>query len=325
MAYFTNERARQILANEISVETLLTQYPEFQAELLKELETLKGATDSKLTHAILRKYSANAQMANKKIRRSGYNETTVNAFLPVIIKARFAMHLLEHLAVAASSSGNSKKARLNLWDGAILQKLLFKKDFERKPVSMGLFKFFWRLVGDKKLLMPLVNKKGIYCFYSKALIKELSRLIGSRKCIEIAAGDGTLTRFLNKYINCKATDDYSWAHYITYPSSVEKADAKTALQKYSPEVVICSWPVPDNTYEKHVFKTGSVDLYIVIGTKDPALTGDFDAYNTIGNTGSFSMEMDERLSSLILPPSDQNAVFIFRRIKPNSEAVQGVS
>lgn len=326
MASFTKERAKQILANEISVETLLNHYPEYRTELLKELEILKGATDSHLAQAIMRKYSANANIANEKIKRSGYNEATINAFLPGIIKARFAMHLLEHLAVTASSKGGSSNIRFNLWDGTILQKLLFKNGFERKPVSMGLFKFFWRFVGDKSLLMPLVNKKGIYCFYSKALIKELTRLIGDKTCVEIAAGDGTLTRLLNaRNMNCKATDDYSWAHYITYPPFVEKADAKAALQKYNPEVVICSWPVPQNTYEKHVFKTSSVDLYIVIGTKDPALTGDFDTYNTIGNAGPFSMEMDERLSSFILPPSDQNAVYIFRRIKAASDAVKGAS
>jgi hypothetical protein len=91
---------------------------------------------------------------------------------------------------------------------------------------------------------------------------------------------------------------------------VEKADAKTALHKYSPEVVICSWPVANNTYEKHVFRTSSVQLYIVIGTKNPTVTGNFETYHSADN---FYMEYSERLSTLILPPSDDNAVYIFRR------------
>lgn len=161
--------------------------------------------------------------------------------------------------------------------------------------------------------MPLVNKKGIYCFYSKALIRELSIIIGDKRCLEIAAGDGTLTKFLNDNgTKCIATDDYSWEHYITYPDFVENVDAKTALNKYSPEVVLCSWPVPKNTYEKHVFKTRSVELYIVIGTNNPRHTGDFESYRSVEN---FTMEKNDKMSSLILPPSDENAVYIFRRIK----------
>ncbi|MNP65762.1 hypothetical protein D3C76_1613850 [compost metagenome] len=92
---------------------------------------------------------------------------------------------------------------------------------------------------------------------------------------------------------------------------MEQADAKTALQKYRPEVVLCSWPVRKNTYEKHVFKADSVELYIVIGTKDPTFTGDFEAYHS---AVYFEMELREHLSSLVLPPSEQNAVYIFRRI-----------
>lgn len=314
MRHFTKDTARKILSNEISVETLLEQYPEYQNEVLQEINKLKSNNnESNLIHVIMDKYTANAKIAKNKMMKSGLNEKTVNVFLPEIIKARFAIYLLEKLNIAASSKTAAKNVRFNLWDGTILQKLLFRKGFERKPVSLGLFKFCWRLVRNKKILMPLVNKKGIYCFYSKALIQELSILIEGKKCVEIAAGDGTLTQFLNdKGMNCIATDDYSWEQYITYPSFVEKADAKTALNKYNPEVVICSWPVPKNSYEKHVFNTDSVDLYIVIGTKDPAYTGDFDTYYSVDH---FSMEQNDHLASLILPPSPQNAVYIFRRIK----------
>lgn len=313
MRNFTSDTAKKILANEINVETLLTQYPEYKQEVLDELRVLKSNHESNIIQAIIDKYTASAKMAKNKIMKSGMNETTVDAFLPHIIKARFAIYLLEQLNTAAAANASDKNVKFNLWDGMILQKLLFRKGFERKPVSLGAFRLGWKLVMHKKILMPLVNQKGIYCFYSKPLIGELAKLIGGKSCLEIAAGDGTLTKFLNeKNVGCKATDDYSWQHYISYPEFVEKADAKTALHKYNPEVVLCSWPVPKNPYEKHVFQTGSVDMYIVIGTRNPAYTGDFDAYN---NNGKFTMELNERLSSLIVPPSPENAVYIFRRIQ----------
>ncbi|MUG86262.1 SAM-dependent methyltransferase [Paenibacillus timonensis] len=312
MRNFTGETARQILTDEISVETLLKQYPEYKQEVLQEIHALKSSAKPDLIRAILDKYTFSAKVARNRINASRMNEQTVKAFVPDIIKARFAFYLLEQLNAIVSSKKTSTNTRLNLWDGTILQRLLFKKGFDRKPVSARFFPIYWRLIMNKKLLMPLVNQKGIYCFYSKELIKELSILIGDHSCVEIGAGDGTLTTFLKKHhVDCKATDDYSWNHYITYPDFVEKADAKTALHKYNPKVVICSWPAPKNTYEKHVFQSSSVDLYIVIGTKSATYTGDFDTYYSLKH---FSMMQDERLSSLILPPSDENAVYVFRRL-----------
>jgi len=311
MVHFSKLEANQILSNEMSVEALLQKYPEFKVAVLDELAALKSNQGAKLIDAIIMKYTSTAKMASTKINKSGMNEKTIDTFLPVIIKARFAIYLLEQANIAAASENKAKPLRLNLWDGTILQKLLFKQGLERKPVALSPFKLGWKLIIHKERLMPLVNQKGIYCFYSKPLIHELSRLIGDKRCLEIAAGDGTLSQFLNdSNVNCIATDDYSWGHYISYPDFVEKADAKTALNNYSPEVVICSWPVANNIYEKHVFKTSSVQLYIVIGTKNPAVTGNFETYRSADD---FTMEYSERLSSLILPTSDENAVYIFRR------------
>lgn len=312
MRDFSKEIAEKILTNQINVKTLLQKYPEYQEEVLKEIGVLKNRHENNLIQAMIDKYTASSKMAVRKIQKSGFNEITINAFLPSVIKARMAIYLLEQLTVTLSSGTTQDNIRFSLWDGMILQRLLFRKGFERKSVSLTGFHFFWKLVKDKEILMPLVNKKGIYCFYSKPLINELAKLIDNKSCLEIGAGDGTLTRFLNNEdVPCVATDDYSWEHYIDYPEFVERLDAKAALLKYSPEVVLCSWPVPGNHYEKHVFRRNSVELYIVIGTRNPKSTGDFEAYL---NNGTFTMELNEHLSSLILPPSQENAVYVFRKI-----------
>lgn len=312
MRYFSIHTAKKILTNEISPKELLVEYPEYKEEILQEIQALKTTDRPSLFQAIVKKYTTSAKIAENKINKSRLNEKTIQAFLPDIIKARLAIYLLEQLNIIASSSSTGN-VRLNFWDGTILQKLLFKKGLERKLVPVKKFNFFWKFIKNKRILMPLVNKQGIYCFYSKELISECAKLIGEEKCLEIGAGDGTLTHFISTHnTKCIATDDYSWGQYISYPSFVEKADAKTALQKHKPKAVICSWPVPKNSYEKHVFKTASVDLYIVIGTKNATLTGDFETYHSINN---FTIELNEYMSSLILPPSNENAVYIFRRIQ----------
>lgn len=308
---FTKKKVDEILTNKIDSETLGLQYPELKEIVMEEFSAINEESSVDEIVAFIDTYKAKARFAIDRIKKSGENQKSINTFMPDIIKARIAVYILEQLYLQVQSGKTSGKLRFTLWDGLILQKILFKKDFERKPVSLFWFKLFWRFIKDKKILMPLVNKKGIYCFYSDNLIKELSNLMENTKCLEIGAGDGALTCFLNEVgANCHATDDYSWEHYIQYPDFVEKLEAKEALNKYKPETVICSWPPQGNGFEKHIFKIDSVKLYIVIGSRDPLVSGNHDTYE---EQKDFTIEYNQRLSSLVLPQSKDNAVYIFRR------------
>ncbi|AFV03304.1 MULTISPECIES: hypothetical protein [unclassified Dehalobacter] len=311
MRIFLREKADEVLKDQIDPKTLALQYPEYKETVLKEFSVLNKESNVEEIAAIINTYKAKARFAMNRIHKSGNNQKTLNAFLPDIIKARIAIDILQQSYFIAQSGKTSGKIRFNLWDGLILQKVLFKKSFERKPVSLFWFKLFWTFITDKKILMPLVNNKGIYCFYSRTLIKELSNLVGKTKCLEIGAGDGTLTTFLREMgVHCDATDDYSWGKYIQYPDFVEKLEAKEALGKYKPETVICSWSPPGNAFEKSIFTMDFIKLYIVIGSRNPLFTGDHEAYQ---KQDAFTMEYNQRLSALVLPQSEDNAVYIFRR------------
>lgn len=290
MRDFTKEKAERILLNKIDAETLALQYPEFKEFIIKEFSEITNGSGVKDIIAVINTYKAKAHFALDRIKKNGVNQKTVNAFLPDIIKARIAIYMLEQLDLAIPSRKYSGAVGFNLWDGFILQKLLFTKGFERKPVSLLCFKLLWPFIINKKILISLVNKKGIYCFYSKTLLHEISNLVGNTKCLEIGARDGILTNFLKGMgVNCDATDD---------------------LNKYKPDTVICSWPPLGNAFEKDIFATESVKLYIVIGTKNSSISGNHDTYQ---QQNGFTMEYSQRLSSLVLPPSKDNAVYIFRR------------
>ncbi|WP_085909310.1 hypothetical protein [Kiloniella majae] len=203
------------------------------------------------------------------------------------------------------------KISFNWFNGLIIQRLLFSYGLERKPASLLWFKLIWPLIWQKNYLMPLVEPKGIYCFYTKELINELIKIIGTQSCLEIAAGDGTLTRFLKgQDVNISATDNQSWQQSIEYPEFVINIDAKNALKKYNPDVVICSWPPSDNSFEKYVFKTRSVKTYIVIGSQIRSASGNWKSYK---NQTVFNLEKNQSLSNLIVPPELSSAVYIFQR------------
>src|SRR4051812_34145850 len=141
------------------------------------------------------------------------------------IRRHMAVAAIRQLSLAAATGVSEGRVRFNLLNGKVAQKLLFAGGgFERKPVSMAWFRIVWPLLWQRRFLMPLVARKGIYCFYSRPLVDALAELIGERRCVEIAAGDGTLTRFLKHAgVDIVATDDKSWKD-VEFPDWVERQD-----------------------------------------------------------------------------------------------------
>jgi hypothetical protein len=214
-----------------------------------------------------------------------------------------------YLAEAADVKGG--RIRFGLVNGYVAQRLLFARGLERKPVSLRRFRLTWPLLTQRRRLLPLVQPKGIYCFYSGALVSALASLIDGRTCLEIAAGDGTLARFLRTAgVPVTATDDGSWGSVITYPADVVRQGAREALRAHAPAVVLCSWPPAGNPFERHVFATRSVELYVMIGSRHEFAAGDWRAYRS---QTAFTWAEEPALSRLVLPPELDAAVYVFRR------------
>ena len=227
------------------------------------------------------------------------------------VRRQMAATALQQARLSASTGVTAGKVRFGLVNGWVSQRLLFRRGLERKPVPLRAFRTLWPLLTQRRFLMPLVEPRGIYCFYSRPLVTELARLIDGRAALEIGAGDGTLARFLaDAGAEVTAIDDHSWAHAVEYPEGVLRQDAKSALQTYRPRVVICSFPPPGNDFERHVFRTRTVELYVVIGSTHEFAAGNWDEYR---RQTAFAYEHDERLSRLVLPPEISPAVHVFRR------------
>jgi hypothetical protein len=234
----------------------------------------------------------------------------------VMARQRLAADALRQMGVAAATGVTSGRLRFGLVSGWLTQRLFFAGGgLERRPVSMKAFRLLWPLVRQKSYLMPLVEPRGIYCYYSRELIAGLRELIGGRgPCVEIAAGDGTLSRFLRDAgVDVVATDDYSWQKTRREQvGDVVVQDAVAALRERAPRVVLCSWPPAGNPFEAEVFRTESVELYVVIGSRSEFAAGNWAAYRA-ATEGAFTLEEDEALSALVLPPQIASAVWVFRR------------
>lgn len=290
---------------------LCIQYPAVWEEVQNELAEIisRGTVGELQSH--LKLSAAESGRLSKKLQRSRGDKQLLKATIIQIVRNQMALIAVKQHCISVASGIESGKVRFNLLNGLLAQFLFFYDGLERKPVSMFWFRLIWPFVWQKRLLMPLVQPEGIYCFYSQPLINALAALISSRSCIEIAAGDGTLSRFLaQKGVSVIATDDYSWENEIRYPDEVLRRNAHEALHMYNPEVVICSWPPDNNKFERQVFRTRSVQLYIVISSHHQFASGNWDEYC---QQSTFSFKEEKQLSCLVLPPELDASVYVFRR------------
>ena len=250
-----------------------------------------------------------------RLQKSGVNPGVFAAARPYLVVERMTRLAAEGAlaAAAAQAATGQSQARLRFGplSGRLVQRLFFSDGLTRKPVSMTAFRLLWPLVRGRRILMPLVQPKGIYCFYSRELVSALAAEIGPRPCLEIAAGDGTLTRFLRQAgVDVRATDDHSWTQAISFPQEVERLAARPALERHRPQAVICSFPPPGNNFEQQVFRTATVDRYLVITSAHRFAAGDWDAYE---KQTDFEMISAHHLARLVLPPEVDPAVLLFRR------------
>ncbi|MDP9792896.1 hypothetical protein J2S43_001408 [Catenuloplanes nepalensis] len=292
------------LRTDPDLDSLVGAYPAEWQRVRRELDAMIARDDAEELKAYI------TQVSRPEAATPGRARSQRDRLLAEV-RRQMAIHLLKQQILSASTGVREGRVRFGLINGFIAQRLLFRRALERKPVPLGRFRLVWPLLTQRRRLMPLVRKRGIWCFYSKPLVRQLARLIDGRSCLEIAAGDGTLSRFLAaEGVDVVATDDHSWSGSIDFPEDVREEDARTALKRHSPKVVICSWPPAGNAFERFVFSTPSVELYIVIGSRHRESTGDWDAYER--QTG-FAMTTDARLSRLVLPPEIDHAVHLFRR------------
>lgn len=127
------------------------------------------------------------------------------------------------------------------------------------------------------------------CLLSYDWIRPLADWIGTRTCLEIMAGSGALSMALkNCGVSIVATDDFSWGNELWLRSlwtDVERIDARAAIDKYKPDIVICSWPPTGEPVAKEaLLKMRAVNpnaLMIYIGEPAGASCADDDFFETL--------------------------------------------
>mmetsp|Transcript_22412 Transcript_22412/g.29021 ORF Transcript_22412/g.29021 Transcript_22412/m.29021 type:complete len:385 (+) Transcript_22412:91-1245(+) len=92
-------------------------------------------------------------------------------------------------------------------------------------------------------------------------------------CLEVGAGDGSLSYYLRERggLNIIASDSGAWRIPPKFP--IEYLNASSAIKKYNPALILCSW-MPSGVDLTKVFRDApSVQAYILLGEIDDGACG----------------------------------------------------
>jgi hypothetical protein len=195
-----------------------------------------------------------------------------------------------------------------------MARLLWRRDGERRvPTAAAFDRAASRLPrGELERLCELNPLSPIYLVPTAAFLRALARRIracGARDVLEIAAGDGHLSRALQRAapdLRLVATDSGAWEKPSRRMSAAEKRrlrktavaglapgkgvlrmDALRAIQELRPELVLCSW-LPPGPLLARVVRAAPQVLEIGAGS---GITGDIRAWRY---DHDFCEELDAR-------------------------------
>jgi hypothetical protein len=276
----------------------------------RAVELMKSLPPDKLAEAIKSMEQSLNQKRNT-LKSGNQGPKTMKKILLSAVDDRLLLYQIHSkLKTLVKHISAEKISKLDLW---IAHKLFFNRYSVRRCPRLGIAKLVWRGIKNKGAIANLLLEHGIYCVYTREFISGLARLLKPYgKILEVAAGDGALSSELGMTgIKVHSTDNKSWDKNIRYPDRVEERDASAALKIYGPQAVLCSWPPSGNAFEKHIFETTSVELYIAVVSLHEYAAGNFADYK---KQSTFSMEEDADLCADLFPPESQHRVLIFRRI-----------
>lgn len=119
-------------------------------------------------------------------------------------------------------------------------------------------------------------------------LSERAKLFGGTKekpitVLEVGAGDGKLSYFLSNKLEESNVDsikiittgyDSETFNIKSKYNNVENLPEKDAIEKYSPDIVLCSWMICGEDWTPDFRKKRSVQEYILIGPEGPCGTDD---------------------------------------------------
>lgn len=122
-----------------------------------------------------------------------------------------------------------------------------------------------------------IQALGIYALVAQDWVNEMAvGWIQGRRCLEVMAGTGVLTKALrNVGVDVVATDDMSWAIKHRFVNDIQKYDARHATHVFKDrDILIMCWPPQWDSVAYHCLQRWKGKPVIYIGETSCGCTAD---------------------------------------------------
>jgi len=206
-----------------------------------------------------------------------------------------------------------------LRDRLLVRLLILPLATARQALPFRLHRMAWRLLRNPGAAAAMLMQAGCYLIAPAELIESLRTRIGSRQVLEIGAGRGTLALLLGRAgVDVTAVDDFSWAGTVPMGKEVLQMEGREELARFKPQVVVCCWPPPGNTFEQEIFLPPEVQEYIVIISRHRHASGNHQAYARA--KGFRCIQATGLLAGLLLPSEAESVLYIFTRVDQKGQS-----
>lgn len=229
-----------------------------------------------------------------------------------VIKAQMTLLAIEQFCDVMSGRAGVKP---RMRDVMVMNFLFFARMKAGHVFSSESFDRVWSWIKDPIWAASELQRQGVWSVPTQDLSEKMAALCQGRRVLEVGAGNGLLCHSLKRHgVDITAVDDESWSlggkSIRARGVEVQTMDATQALKQFSPEVVICSWAPVGNLFEREIFRTKSVQTYLVISSRHSFASGNWGAYR---EQKAFNCSTSEPLNSLIRPIEIEQQLLIFRR------------
>ncbi len=230
---------------------------------------------------------------------------------------RCGLHLLRRVALDQYCRALQKQqlggGTAGLWDRLLFHLLILPLATRPRALPCRLHRRVWDLLRNPAAASAMLLEAGCYLISPAELVNELRRVIGTRRTLEIGAGRGILAGCLGHAgVDITAVDDRSWEGTIPIGRDVLTMDGREALIRIQPQVVLCSWPPPGNTFERAILAHPSVEMYIAILSRHRYASGDHQAYARAVGFRCLKAETGP-MAAMLLPSETGSVLYLFMR------------
>jgi hypothetical protein len=300
--------------SDVSLTDLAKLYPELWQEVMG---SIKLAVEKKQMSEL----ATMSQRAGATISRwSGAGDSPIAQTQHAkreLLKAQMTALAIEQFVTAFTNLGHKPSLR----DQVLLKWGITRHLQAGRLLSLTSFQKGWSRLTDKGAAASGVQSAGFWSIPTRELCLGLKEYIKDLEVLEVGAGRGLFVSALREVgVRVTGIDDCSWSMAKNVIAGAKPfmnvESAETALKTINPSVVLSVYPPPGNQFERTIFATKSVDLYLAVVSSHQFASGNWQDYKAQDARNSqFSCVMNESLNKMLRPIESDQRLLIFRRKK----------